>query len=101
MQCPACALVLLHGWQRCWTWSEVQSCCRGTNEGALWDVHASRRSNSFGGRAAYAGEDGELTMALQAWCQDNRQRAPHYVYAGGCKGRAPCGSLTPTVQLLK
>ena len=67
---------------------EVRSCCRGTNEEALWDVHTSRRSNSFGGRAAYAGEDGELTMALQAWCQDNRQRASHYVYAGGRKSGA-------------
>ena len=27
-------------------------------------------------------------MALQAWCQDNRQRASHYVYAGGRKSGA-------------
>ena len=44
-------------------------------------------------------------MALQAWCQDNRQRAPHYVYAGGCKGRALRGSMWSsdadgTLQLL-
>ena len=44
-------------------------------------------------------------MALQAWCQDNRQRAPHYVYAGGCKGRALRGPMWSsdaigTLQLL-